>query len=279
MRIISFNVNGIRSMTGKIKSGEKTGSAENNCIKTLIQEQKPDILCFQEVKTQNAADLECYKTDFKYIYTNFSKIKKGYSGVSLMTNVKPQWISYDFNMYCEDHVGPYNTFDFINEGRLITAKFENLVVITAYVPNSKEKLARLSERIEWETIMRNYLTALKTEYTCPVVLCGDLNVAATEKDIHNPKGQTKMPGFSIEERTEFQKMLDCEFTDSFRHLHPNEVKYSYWSNFGKARENNKGWRIDYCLVSSTAKDIIVEADCLNGFRGSDHCPVMVILNM
>jgi exodeoxyribonuclease-3 len=275
MRIISWNVNGIRSMAGKIKNGEKKGSPTTNGIKTLIQEQQPDILCFQEVKTQSATDLAFLKSDFKYILTNFSKYKKGYSGVGLLCNEKPQWVSYNFDMYSEEQIGPYNKYEFIDEGRVITARFKSCVVVVTYVPNSQPELARLDERVEWEQIMRNYLCLLKEENTVPVILCGDLNVAPTVNDIHDPKGKNKVAGFSPEERAEFQKMLDCGFVDSFRFLNPELIKYSYFSNFGNARANGKGWRIDMMLVSERNKDAIKKADCLTDYYGSDHCPVLI----
>lgn len=277
MRIISWNLNGVRSMSSKLKNGEKKGSPTTNGIKTLIQEYKPDVLCFQEVKTQSANDLAFLKTDYKYILTNFAKYKKGYSGVALLSNERPQWVSYDFTMYSEEQIGPYNKYEFIDEGRVITARFKNCVIVTAYVPNSQPELARIDDRIEWESIMRNYISLLRKENTVPVILCGDLNVAPTKQDIHNPYGKNKTPGFSPEERTEFQKMLDCGFVDSFRLLNPDTIKYSYFSNFGNARENNKGWRIDLMLVSEQDKEKIVAADCLTDFCGSDHSPVLLDL--
>lgn len=278
MRIISWNLNGVRSMTSKLKNGEKKGSPTSNGIKTLIQEYAPDVLCFQEVKTQNANDLAFLKTNYKYILTNFSKYKKGYSGVALLCNEKPQWVSYDFNMYSEEEIGPYNNYEFVDEGRVITARFKSCVVVTTYVPNSQEGLARITDRIEWETIMRNYICLLRNENTVPVILCGDLNVAPTVKDIHDPKGKNKVAGFSPEERAEFQKMLNCGFVDSFRFINPELIKYSYFSNFGNARANGKGWRIDLMLVSERDKDIIQGTDCLTDYFGSDHCPILLDIN-
>lgn len=279
MRLISFNVNGIRSMTGKIKNGEKKGSATNNVIKTLIEEQKPDVLCFQEVKTQSEGDLAFLKSDFKYIFTNFSKHKKGYSGVALMCNLKPQWVSYDFKMFEEEKLGPYSAYEWVNEGRIITAKFEKVVVVTVYTPNAQPELARIDDRVEWEGMLRKYLQLLEEELNVPVVLCGDLNCAHNEIDLHNPKGKKKTPGFSTEERAELQKMMDGGFTDSFRHLNPTAVKYSYFSNFANARERGVGWRIDYFLVSDSAKENIVGADCLTDYHGSDHVPVLLDISV
>lgn len=279
MRIISWNVNGIRAITGKIKNGEKKGSATNNVIKTLIEEQRPDVLCFQEVKTQSQGDLACFKSNFKYILTNFSKHKKGYSGVALMCNQKPQWISYDFKMFEEEKLGPYNSYEWIDEGRIITAKFEKCVVVTVYTPNSQSELARIDDRVVWEEMLRKYLKLLEEELKVPVILCGDLNCAHKEMDIHNPKGKNKTPGFSPEERAEFQKIIDEGFTDSFRYLKPTEVKYTYFSNFANSRARGIGWRIDYFLVSNSIKDNINEADCLNDYWGSDHCPIILDINI
>jgi len=275
MRIISWNVNGIRATTGKIKNGEKKGSATNNVIKTLIEEQRPDILCFQEVKTQNEGDLAHFKTNFKYILTNFSKHKKGYSGVALMCNERPQWVSYDFKMYSEEQIGSYNSYEFVDEGRIITARFKSLVLVVAYIPNAQPELARIADRIEWEQLIRNYLKLLKEQNTVPVIYVGDLNVAPQPIDIHNPKGKSKTPGFSNEERTEFQKLLDTGFVDSFRHLYPEKVKYTYFSNFANARERNLGWRIDMFMVNEDAKDKIIDSDILTDYFGSDHVPIQL----
>jgi len=279
MRIISWNINGVRATTGKIKNGEKKGSATNNVIKTLIEEQRPDVLCFQEVKTQNAGDLSCFKSNFKYILTNFSKFKKGYSGVALLCNEKPLWVSYDFKMYSEEQIGPYNKYEWVDEGRLITARFKNCVIVTAYVPNAQPELARIEERIEWEKTMREYLKLLKEENTVPVILCGDLNVAPDVIDIHDKKNRDKVAGASKEERAEYKKLLECGFINAFRHLYPNERKYTYFSNFANARQNGKGWNIDHWIVSDSVKDSIVESDMLVEYFGSDHVPVLLDINV
>jgi exodeoxyribonuclease-3 len=266
-------------MTGKIKNGEKKGSATNNVIKTLIEEQKPEILCFQEVKTQSQGDLACFKSDFKYIFTNFSKFKKGYSGVAMMCNQKPQWISYDFKMYDEEKLGPYNSYEWVDEGRIITARFLNCIVVTAYVPNAQPELARLEERIAWEQIMRNYLKLLKEENTVPVIYVADHNVAPEDIDIHDKKNRDKVAGASKEERAEYKKLLDVGFVNAFRHLYPNERKYTYFSNFANARQNSKGWNIDHWIVSSDSKDKITKSDMLNEYFGSDHIPIVLDINI
>lgn len=279
MKIISWNINGIRSMTGKIKNGEKKGSPTNNVIKTLIEEQQPDVLCFQELKTQNQADLSHYKSNYKYIFTNFSKYKKAYSGVAVMTNIKPQWVSYNFDMYTEDDLGSYKDYAFIDEGRIITVKFTNLILVVVYCPNAQPELARISERLEWEKIINTYLSLLKKEFHIPVVYAGDLNVAPKTIDIHDNKNRDKVAGASKEERGEFQKLLDSGFIDSFRYLHPDDRKYSYFSNFANARENNKGWRIDLMLLPEEFKDKIIAADILYSYYGSDHVPILLEIDV
>jgi len=279
MRIISWNVNGIRSMITKLKNGEKKGFATNNVIKTLIDEQDPDILCFQELKTQNEGDLAFLKSNFKYILTNFSKFKKGYSGVGLLTNIKPEWVSYDFKMYSEELIGPYNNYVWIDEGRIITARFKSCIVVTAYIPNSQSELLRLDERIEWERIMRNYLKLLKEENTVPIIYVGDLNVAPDDIDIHDKKNRDKVAGASKEERSEYKKLLELGFINAFRHMYPTERKYTYFSNFANSRQNGKGWNIDHWIISSEAKHNIIKTDMLLDYYGSDHIPIILDMNI
>jgi exodeoxyribonuclease-3 len=279
MRLISFNVNGIRSMIGKIKNGEKKGGMADNVIKSLMEEQQPDILCFQEVKTQNPLDIVVCKPYFPYIYTNFSKTKKGYSGVALMSKQEPEWVQDGFHRYSEEDIGVYKQYDFMKEGRILVAKFPNYIILTVYTPNAQPELARLQDRLVWEDRLRQYLKCLENEFNLPMILCGDLNVAHKEIDIHNPKGKSNTPGFSKEERDQMETLLQNGWTDSFRHCYPDRVKYTYWSNYAKSRERNVGWRIDYCLVTNGARDKIVDADCLNDYMGSDHCPVLIDMNL
>jgi exodeoxyribonuclease-3 len=279
MRIISWNVAGIRAVTGKIKNGEKKGSATNNVIKILCEEQRPDILCIQETKTQNDGDLAFLKTNFKYVLNTFSTIKKGYSGVSLLTNERPQWVSYGFSAYTEEQIGPYNSYEWNNEGRIITARLKKCVIVTAYVPNAQPELARIEERIEWEKIIRNYLKLLKDENNVPVIYVGDLNVAPEDIDIHDKKNRDKVAGASKEERAEYKKLLDIGFINAFRHLYPSERKYSYFSNFNNSRQNNKGWLIDHFIISSSAKENIVKSDMLTEYFGSDHIPILLDISV
>lgn len=277
MRIVSFNVNGVRSMAGKTKSGQKTTDPkETSVLIALVEEQKPDILCLQEIKTQSEKDLSCLRPHFKHIYTSTATNKKGYSGVALLTNETPEWVAYDPTRILDW----YNGYEFLQEGRMIAAKFPTHIVINVYTVNAKPELARLAERLVWEEMLRKYIQHLHTQFQLPIVLCGDLNVAHEDMDIYNPKGKSQTPGFSKEEREAFSTLLkDCNMTDTFRHLHPDTKKYTYWSNFARSRERNVGWRIDYVLVSNVIHEHILEAECLNEYGGSDHCPVLATLQI
>lgn len=282
MRIISFNVNGIRSMMGKVKTGEKmvdlTKKKEepaNDCLTTLLQEKQPDILCLQEIKTQNEEDLAFLRPHFKHIYTSTAS-KKGYSGVALLTNETPEWVAYDPTHILDWYKG----YEFLKEGRMIAAKYKTHIIINVYTVNAKPELARLAERLVWEEMLRKYLQHLHKEFQLPIILCGDLNVAHEDIDIYNPKGKSQTPGFSKEEREAFSTLLnECNMTDTFRHLYPDTKRYTYWSNFAKSRERNVGWRIDYVLVSNAVPSKILEAECLNEYGGSDHCPVLATLQI
>ena len=271
MKLISFNINGIKSMTGKLKNGEKKGGPTTNGIKTLVEEQQPDVLCFQEVKTQSDGDLAWLKTHFPFMYTSFSTIKKGYSGVALLSKKEPEWITKD--------MGPPTSGikEYHQEGRIITAKFATHIIVTIYTPNAQPELARIKERVEWEQELRTYLKHLQDLHKVPILLCGDMNCVHQPMDIHNPKMNKKTPGYSVQEQTELQALLDSGWTDSFRHVNPAQVAYTYWSNFAQSRARNKGWRIDYVMVSKDARSLIRAAECLPDYHGSDHCPVSVTM--
>jgi len=259
MKIISFNVNGIRSICGKSKSGEKECPFENNVLNKLIEEQNPDILCLQEIRCQTRKELDCYKKFFPYIYANFSTVKKGYSGTAILSKTKANNIITEFN----------NTNNIHKEGRIILAEFENYYVVNVYTPNSKDELARLSERLEWDRFYENTLKNLKKPY----IACGDLNCALEDIDIHNPKVHHKSAGFSDDERKSFKTIIEnCDLIDTFRYKNPTSIRYTYWSNMRKARENNRGWRIDYILT--TKSFTVHSADTLPEYFGSDHCPIV-----
>jgi len=253
MRIVSFNVNGLKSMHGKSKTGQKGCLPEQNVLTTLIAEQNPDVLCLQETRCSQK-EFEYYKQYYPYIYTNFAE-KKGYSGTAILSRVEPIKVT--------NYV--HNDSPIHKEGRMIVAEYEEYVLVNVYTPNSKDELARLGERLEWDTMFRNYITALEK----PVVAVGDFNCASEDIDIHNPKVHHKAAGFSDDERVSFKKLA---LIDSFRYLHREVVKYSYWSNFHQARSKNRGWRIDYLLCSPVVK--VLAADVLTEYFGSDHCPVM-----
>ncbi|MCU6786567.1 exodeoxyribonuclease III [Aedoeadaptatus acetigenes] len=251
MRLISWNVNGIRAA---IKKG----------FMDFFDDVDADIFCLQETKLSDGQldlELEGY-----HQYWNYAE-KKGYSGTAVFTKEEPIHVSYGIDM--EEHD---------KEGRVITCEYEDFFLVTCYTPNSQRGLARLDYRMEWEEDFRKYLNML--DQVKPVVLCGDLNVAHKEIDLKNPAANRKNAGFSDEERSQFQNLLDAGYTDTFRHLYPDAAdRYSWWSYITKARERNAGWRIDYFVVSDRLADSIVEADIRDDIFGSDHCPVYLELDL
>lgn len=245
MKLISWNVNGLRACVQK-------GFLD------YFKEVDADIFCLQETKLQDGQiDL---KLDGYYDYWNYAE-KKGYSGTAIFSKIKPINCTYGINI--EEHD---------KEGRVITLEFDDFYMVTVYTPNSKEKLARLDYRMEWEECFKSYLKGLDEKK--PVIVCGDMNVAHTEIDLKNPKTNTKNAGFSPEERNKFTELLSAGFIDTYRYFYPDkEGIYSWWSYRFKAREKNAGWRIDYFCVSERFKDRLVSADIHTTVMGSDHCPV------
>ena len=200
-------------------------------------------------------ELEGYET-----YYNYAQ-RKGYSGTAIFTKHKP--LSVKYGMGIEEHD---------NEGRLITLEYDDFFLVTCYTPNSKQDLLRLDYRMIWEDAFRNYL--LELNKTKSVIVCGDLNVAHKEIDLKNPKTNRKNAGFTDQEREKMSILLDSGFTDTFRFFYPDkENEYSWWSYFGKSREKNTGWRIDYFLTSKDMDDRLVDAQIHQSILGSDHCPV------
>ena len=200
-------------------------------------------------------ELEGYET-----YYNYAQ-RKGYSGTAIFTKHKP--LSVKYGMGIEEHD---------NEGRLITLEYDDFFLVTCYTPNSKQELLRLDYRMVWEDAFRNYL--LELNKTKSVIVCGDLNVAHKEIDLKNPKTNRKNAGFTDQEREKMSILLDSGFTDTFRFFYPDkENEYSWWSYFGKSREKNTGWRIDYFLTSKDMDDRLVDAQIHQSILGSDHCPV------
>jgi len=245
MKLISWNVNGLRAAVGK-------GFMETF---TAID---ADIFCLQETKLQEGQiDL---KLPGYHQYWNYA-VKKGYSGTAVFS--KKEALSVKCGLGIEEHD---------QEGRVITLEYDDFYLINVYTPNSKEGLARIDYRMIWEDTFRKYLKEL--EKTKPVILCGDLNVANEEIDLKNPKANRKNAGFSDQEREKIKELLADGFIDTFRYFNPDKVgAYSWWSYRFSARKNNAGWRIDYFIVSECLKEKLVHADILCDVYGSDHCPV------
>src|SRR5574344_834848 len=248
MKLVSFNVNGIRAILQK------------NFI-TDFTSLDADIFCIQETKYSEDLHIDFpFSPQGYFTYWTNSEIKKGYSGVAIFSKIEPLSIHYGLKD---------NKYD--EEGRVITLEFPSFYFVGAYVPNSGEELVRLPFRMTFEEELRSYLTAL--DKSKPVIYCGDLNVAHNEIDIKNPKTNIHNAGFTAEERKEFSLLLDLGFIDTYRYLYPTTIKYSWWSYRFHARENNAGWRIDYFIVSSRIKDKIKDSKIHDEIYGSDHCPI------
>lgn len=245
MKLISWNVNGLRAVV-------------NKGFMDFFKQIDADIFAIQETKMQEG-QLEIL-LDGYYQYWNSAE-KKGYSGTAIFTKQKPINVSYGLGI--EEHD---------KEGRIITAEFEKFYFVNCYTPNSKRELERLEYRMVWEDEVRKYLN--KLDKIKPVIYCGDLNVAHEEIDLKNPKTNRNNAGFTEQERNKMTELLNSGFIDSFRYLYPNkENSYSWWSYMGHARERNIGWRIDYFITSNSIKQNIKEAKIHDNIMGSDHCPV------
>ena len=255
IHLVSWNVNGIRAIIKK------------DFLKD-IKELAPDILCLQEIKAQpeDAKIALSVMSDY-YVYTNSSKARKGYSGTAIISKQKPLSISYDMGI--EEHD---------QEGRIITAEYDNYFLVTVYTPNSGEGLKRLEYRTSWDIAFKNYLLIL--EKSKPVVICGDLNVAHQPIDIARPKENYNVSsGYTQKEIDGLQNLLDAGYLDTFRKSFPDEVKYSWWNYRFQARQRNVGWRIDYFLISSKLETNLTNALIYNDRFGSDHCPVAIKINI
>lgn len=249
MKLISWNVNGLRAVVGK-------GFAE------IFASLDADFFCLQETKMQ-AGQLDLEFEGYQS-YWNFAE-KKGYSGTAIYTKHTPLSVAYGIGVDEHDH-----------EGRVITLEMTDFYLVTCYTPNSQDGLRRLDYRMTWEDDFRAYLLTLDAKK--PVIVCGDLNVAHREIDLKNPKTNRKNAGFTDEEREKMTTLLDAGFTDSFRHFFPDLTDaYSWWSYRFRAREKNAGWRIDYFLVSNRLADKMQSASIHNEIYGSDHCPVELVL--
>lgn len=244
MKLVSWNVNGLRACVGK---------GFEDSFKAL----DADVFCLQETKMQEGQlDLQFPGYESYWNYAD----KKGYSGTAIYTRVKPLSVTMDMGIDQHDH-----------EGRVIAAEYEKFYLVCVYVPNSQDELKRLDYRMQWEDDFRAYVTALAEKKS--VVICGDLNVAHEEIDLKNPSSNRRNAGFTDEERGKFNELLSAGFIDSWRMLNPDTVKYSWWSYRFQARQRNAGWRIDYFLVSDSLKGSVTGAEIHNEILGSDHCPV------
>ncbi len=252
MRLVSWNVNGIRAAIKK------------DFVKSF-DSMETDVLCLQETKAQDDQVFEALEEiDDYHIYVN-SAVKKGYSGTAILSKEEP--INVTIDMGIEEHD---------QEGRVVAAEFKDYFLVTVYTPNSGSELKRLGYRQSWDIAFLLYLQEL--EKTKPVIVCGDLNVAFQPIDLARPKpNYNKSAGYMQEEIDGFQNLMDAGFIDTFRQVKPEEVKYSWWSYRAGARANNVGWRIDYFLTSPSLKGNIQDADIYNDILGSDHCPVSLDL--
>ena len=251
MRLISWNVNGLRACVQK-------GFLD------VFRELDADCFCLQETKLQpDQIDLEL--SGYEQYWC--SAEKKGYSGTALFTRRKPLSVRYGIGVPELD-----------NEGRVITAEFPEFYLVTCYTPNAQRGLARLDHRMRWDEAFRSFLKELDERKG--VIVCGDLNVAHQEIDLKNPKSNRGNAGFSDEERESFTKLLDAGFTDTFRYKNPDATGcYTWWSYMYKARQNNAGWRIDYFLVSDRLRGLIKKTPIYHEIQGSDHCPVGLELQL
>ena len=246
MKLISWNVNGLRACVGK-------GFFE------FLAAEQPDMMCLQETKLQpeQAPAVENYHEYW------CSAEKKGYSGTALFSKTEPLAVTYGLGVDEHDH-----------EGRVITAEYEDFYLVTVYTPNSQDELRRLDYRMTWDDSFRAYVCALDEKK--PVIICGDMNVAHQEIDLKNPKTNRRNAGFTDEERAKMTELLGAGFADTFRRFYPDLMgAYSWWSYRFKAREKNAGWRIDYFLVSERFFPRVKDARILSDVFGSDHCPVLI----
>lgn len=245
MKLISWNVNGLRACEGK-------GFSD------IFKKLDADIFCLQETKMQ-AGQLDMEFAGYQSFW-NYAE-KKGYSGTAIFTRISPLKASYGIGIEEHDH-----------EGRVITLEFESFFMVCVYTPNSQEELKRLDYRMKWEDDFRAYLTGLDKKK--PVIVCGDMNVAHKEIDLKNPKTNHNNAGFTDQEREKFTLLLEAGFTDTWRHFHPDmEGVYSWWSYRFQSRQRNTGWRIDYFLTSNSLKNRLKDAKIHTDILGSDHCPV------
>lgn len=258
IRLYSWNVNGLRAVINK------------GALQDFVAQEDPDILCIQETKAkQGQAEIDF--PQYEEIWN--SAERPGYSGTAIFTKVKPLSIQTTLPTECDfgDKFG-----DPCSEGRVLTVEYEQFYLINVYTPNSKRALERLKLRENlWDPAFLNYLKA--SEKTKPVVVCGDFNAAHNEIDLARPKTNHHNAGFTDEERKGITNLIKAGFIDTFRSLNPNSERYTWWSHWGHARENNVGWRIDYFFISKSLQKNLKSAEIYENYMGSDHCPISIDL--
>jgi exodeoxyribonuclease-3 len=250
MKLVSWNVNGLRA-------------CESKGFSDVFRELDADFFCLQETKMQ-AGQLDLQFEGYRS-YWNYAE-KKGYSGTAIYARHEPLSVNYGIGYEEHDH-----------EGRVVTLEMEQFYLVCCYTPNSQDGLKRLDYRMRWEDDFRSYLKGL--DQRKPVILCGDLNVAHEEIDLKNPKSNRQNAGFTDQERQKFSTLLAEGFIDTFRTLYPEQVTYSWWSYRFQARQKNAGWRIDYFVASERLRPSIADAQILTDVYGSDHCPVVLELDL
>lgn len=243
MKIVSWNLNGLLS------------SLKNDALKPVLA-MEPDILCLQEIRTQQEPEI----ADGYFHLWNHCE-RDGYAGTAMLSRSEPLNVIYGFN-------GAKDI-----EGRIIVAEFEELYVVNAYVPNSQQNLQRHAYRVQWDEGFREFVCSLKEEK--PVIICGDFNVARNELDIYpeNMRQVWAEQGYASDERSNLETLIEWGFTDAFRHLYPNERSYTWWSNRLNKRKQNRGWRLDYFLIDDELLSNIRSVEHLHTILGSDHCPI------
>ena len=255
LHLVSWNVNGIRAII-------KKGFIEN------VRAMAPDALCLQETKAALEETLSSLEVLSEYkVYANSSKARKGYSGTAILSKTEPLNVTYDIGIE-----------EFDQEGRVIVAEYPTYFLITVYTPNAGEGLARLDYRQTWDVAFREYVLWLNRRK--PVIVCGDFNVAHQAIDLARPKeNYNRSAGYTQKEIDGFSSLLDAGYTDTFRHLYPDTVKYSYWNFVTFGRDKNVGWRIDHFLVNEKLLPYVKDALIYNEYHGSDHCPVGVKIEL
>jgi exodeoxyribonuclease-3 len=265
MRLVSWNVNGVRAITRK------------GLFAPVLEALAPDVICLQETKAQQSQseiDVAGYEEHWN------SAVKKGYSGTAIFTRPAPDRVTAGLPVDIIKTFGVHGDVfgDPNDEGRVLTVEYDTFFLVTVYTPNTKDDLGRLELRhLQWDPAFLAYVSALQQQK--PVVFCGDMNVAHTPDDLANPKTNAGKKGFTDEERSGFQNYLDAGFVDTFRLFHQGNGFYTWWSHFANARARNMGWRIDYFLVSESLASKVVAADIHPDFMGSDHCPISLDLDL